>query len=161
MSQNLVTIVPLYNVKIYAVTLYHFTMYYYTIYYSMSWHIIIACRVVSVCSVFVVSFLWLSPIQMFHERLLLTLVLMFLALSAYRSVFRVSSYDPLAGLAWAIITVRQLPPNESYRMKSIFIFNCSASNFSSPTDTKSSKQVLRTKQTIKNKIKNVKTVTEQ
>lgn len=41
-----------------------------------------------------------------------------MALSAYKSVLRVSSNDPLAGLAWAIMTVRQLPPRESYIMKS-------------------------------------------
>lgn len=50
--------------------------------------------------------------------MLLTLVLIFLALSAYKSVLRVSSNDPLAGLAWAIMTVRQLPPRESYIIKS-------------------------------------------
>ena len=44
----------------------------------------------------------------------LTLVLIFLALSAYKRVLRVSSNEPLAGLAWAIITVLQLPPKESY-----------------------------------------------
>ena len=49
----------------------------------------------------------------FRKKVTLTLVFMFLALSAYRSVLRVSSYDPLAGLAWAIMTVRQLPPKES------------------------------------------------
>ena len=48
------------------------------------------------------------------KPVLLTLVLIFLALSAYKSVLRVSSNDPLAGLAWAIMTVRQLPPRESY-----------------------------------------------
>jgi len=39
---------------------------------------------------------------------------MFLALLAYLSVFTVYSYCELAGLIVAIITVLQLPPNESF-----------------------------------------------
>lgn len=43
----------------------------------------------------------------------LTLVLMLLALSAYSRVVRDSSKDVLAGLMWAIITVRLFPPRAS------------------------------------------------
>lgn len=45
----------------------------------------------------------------------LTLVLMFLALSAYRRVVLDSSKDVLAGLMWATITVRLFPPRASCR----------------------------------------------
>lgn len=48
-----------------------------------------------------------------HGGQALTRVLMFLALSAYSRVLLDSSKDVLAGLMWAIITVRLFPPSAS------------------------------------------------
>ena len=45
------------------------------------------------------------------------MVLIYLALSAYFKVFLVSSKALQAGLMLAIITVRQLPPRESFRSR--------------------------------------------
>lgn len=48
-----------------------------------------------------------------HHRQALTRVLMLLALCAYSRVLLDSSKDVLAGLMWAIITVRLFPPRAS------------------------------------------------
>lgn len=57
--------------------------------------------------------MWYSTLRTF----LLTMVLICLALSAYLSVFSVSSYAENAGEMFVTITVRQLPPSESLRSR--------------------------------------------
>ena len=59
--------------------------------------------------IFVQFEMWNSTLSTF----LFTIVLIYLALSAYFNVFKVSSQAAKAGLMFVIITVLQFPPNES------------------------------------------------